>query len=378
MAEAFAAQGMKEECEDCYLTAEKINKNHSTLYLSWGASLQKFEDYKTSLEKLNHACMLAPDDISIKYYQARAIRFLGDLPKAIQMLQLICRINTTDYNSITELGESYQATNEHKKAISCFNAVLKNTRNNHKLYYNIASSYRMMNQTSNAITYYEKTLEYYPEHLSALLELAEIQAKEDNFKEAIRRIRRAFQLEKENKDILFEYGKILMMANDLDNALEKINATLSLDPEYSVAYLCKAEIFIKKNSKEEAIALLDEVKEKFPEAIEVTNFLAFADIEIADVWGYFDYYHKAIEYLYKLIDQNYTNSTVLANLAYAKAKLGDKEGFRYEFVNLIHLYPNEKELILEYLDMAFEKLDFEADFGTLLKEEIMNYKAQAE
>ena len=233
-----------------------------------------------------------------------------------------------------------------------------------------------MGNIKEAIKYYEKMLEYSPNHIQSCIELAEIHAQNENMKEAIRRIRRAYQQDKENPLVLFEYGKILMLAEEFENAMEKLNIATSIDDNFIFAHLCKAEVYIKTNKFSKAVEIMEQQKERFPESLDVLNFLGFGYIEIAEAEKSSEYYQRAFDNLTLFVEKTGGNLITLANLAYVKGKLGDKASFGADFYELVKKFVQKKNIILEYLDLALEKLDFEPDFGTLLKERINSYKAE--
>lgn len=371
MAEAYSEQSNFEECQNCYITAEKINPNHPILYISWASSLQKFNKYKESLEKLEKSPPSVQNSSSNLYFKSCALSALGKLQQSIEILKMLIKRDTEDYNIIEELGENYQKNKEFTKAISCYKVVLKHTRRCNHLYCSLAECFEMIHDRPAAIKNYEKFLEYFPNHALVYVRLANLQIELDNHKEALRRIRKAYQLRKKDDSyILFEYAKILLLVKDYENSLEKINQLIETNPDYELAYFCKADIFLHTKNYEKLKELLLNIENNFSESVKTLHFLGLTYVDIGDYYKDNEYYNQAIKYFNKAIEKGGETLAIKANLAYLEARFENKEGFIEGFKNIFKEYFDKKDVVEKYFKSAIEKLDFGQEFDNLVKEEI--------
>ena len=376
LAEAYAEQNNFDECENCYITAEKLNPRHPILYISWGASLQKFEKFEKSLKILEKAPQEVQSSSSVLFFKALALGELGKVQDSIEILKELVKKEPEDYHMIESLGENYQKNHNFKKAISCYNAVLKHTRGHNYLYCKLAECLDKINDFNNAIKNYEKFLEYFPSHVFVYVKLAYLYLKLDNKQETLRKIRKAYQLRKKDDfNVVFEYAKILIILKDYENALDKIEQLIEARPEFELAYFAKAEIFLHSQNYEKAKDVLAYISENFNETDKTLKFLGFAFIDIGDYFKQDEYYNLARNYLNKTIDKNDEDPLLIeVNLAYIDARLSNRDAFIQRFKNIFEKYNNEIELVEKYLQMAIEKLDFGQEFDNLVKEEIETVK----
>lgn len=378
LAEACVEQNNFEEAENCYLTAEKLNPRHPVLYISWGASLQKVERFEESLAVLEKVPQNLQDSSSVLFFKAIALSAMGQLQIAIDILKNLVKLEPDDYHMIESLGENYQKNNELKRAISCYNIVLKNARQHNYLYCKLAECYAKMGQSDFAINNYEKFLSYFPENVSAYIRLAYLYIEVDNKKEALRRIRKAYQLRKDGDNgIVIEYIKILILLEDYENAQEKAEGLIEQNPDYELAYFAKAEIFLHSKNYERAKEVLLYIKDNFEKTPQIMKFLGFAFIDIADFFKEPEYYNVSKEYLNNLLnpdDITKDNLLLEVNLAYIDACLGNEKLFVQKFKDIFSKYNDKITLVEKYFGIAIEKLDFGQEFDNLVKEEIEKVK----
>ena len=146
---------------------------------------------------------------------------------------------------------------------------------------NIASCYAMLDETDKAIKYWLKSLEYDKSNPEIYFNLALSYAEDKNDpQKALMYARSAYDLGRKNPDILAKYGAILIKTGELYLAKEKLEYALKINPNHVMAKITLAETYIEMDKPNEAVDILEKIKDQEKDEKEYLyiKFLAYSKI----------------------------------------------------------------------------------------------------
>lgn len=254
LGDTFSILGKVEESLSFYKKAEENNLKTFFLYLSWGTTLQKFERYEESIEKLKQASEILSKNISDELYArlAKSYYKIKNIDMAKENVAKALEIREENQIANEVLADIYIDEKNYNSAIPILNICIKYSENKSENFAKLARCYKEISDNEKAKNYYKKSIEY-KNNQDILFEYIEFLIEEKDFDEAIRKLRNIEESSNNNK----EYLRLMFIAH------------------YNIA---KQNLYIY--NVEKAITVAEKMKEKYvddfsfeSEYIELKNIL---------------------------------------------------------------------------------------------------------
>jgi len=197
----------------------------------------------------------------------------------------------------------------------------------------------------------------FPSSISSHILLAEILRLENKFNEAERVLQKAMQADPDHSDLLYNFALLHFASRNFNNALTYINKAIKLSKNNNVYKILKAEIYINQFNMDEAIKILEVLKnQKVPN----DNNEIRVDILIANAYIKKRKYDEA-EYIlldlirkYKGLELAYLNLSILyrdknqlnKSIKILKKGISLSPNFMPFYTNLACFYRNSGQLKL--------------------------------
>ena len=138
-----------------------IDANYPEAFTSLGRIERSWRrDFEKALTYHRKAVALSPNCAECLRELANELQYIGDGASAIPIFKQAMRLEP-NYSILylAGLGQSYNLTGEHPKAVQAFKEMIKRWPNSHWGYLNIAITYGMMGQTDDARRYVKEALQ---------------------------------------------------------------------------------------------------------------------------------------------------------------------------------------------------------------------------
>lgn len=139
--------------------------------------------------------------------------------------------------------------------------------------YRIGQAYQNIGKFTEASVGYERAVFLAKENLNFLNKLATLRVQQKRFEEAKLLFEKSLAMQPKQEDAWVNYGFCLANIGQVDKAFFAYNQSLKLNPDNQQALLNKASLYLFKNSKKEAIALLKQIMKLNPNATDVKLLL---------------------------------------------------------------------------------------------------------
>jgi tetratricopeptide (TPR) repeat protein len=134
--------------------------------------------------------------------------------------------------------------------------------------------------------------------------------------------------------------------------------SIQIDPSFINAYIGRGEILINLKRFQEAISNFNAVLLMQPDMIVALFLLGVTYVEMADYQENKQFYSNALECFNNVLKIEPDHIDSLANCAYISARLGNFEKFEKDFNHLVKNYPDDHDIIFQYLDVCIKKLNY--------------------
>ncbi len=170
---AFAEERESQVAVTHFQSLADANPNHPDGYYGLGLAYRKMGRFDKSIEALQHAHSLAPQDIDISRELAIVHFLSGKVDQAIEGLQEVRRASEEggghDLMTLYYLGRGYQEKGHFDKALPLFLKVKKEMPDFGEIYYHLGSVYGRMGQKGLSHFYFGKHFKLKWEKNNALL-----------------------------------------------------------------------------------------------------------------------------------------------------------------------------------------------------------------
>ena len=201
--------------------------------------------------------------------------------------------------------------------------VYEDTLKNHSNSFDLSFSYALFSKDLKNYILAKKLLvnltKNFPSETRSYIQIADILTLENRFSEAEQVLLLAKNIEPKNSDILYNFSRLYWSGKNFELSLKYINKAIELNNEIENYKILKADILICKNHLDEALSILEFLKnnDKNNKQIQVINLISQIHIRKKN-------FKKAEYILFELIE-NYKN-------------------FELGYLNLSDLYVLTKEL----------------------------------
>ncbi|MFX0102170.1 MAG: tetratricopeptide repeat protein [Candidatus Hodarchaeota archaeon] len=309
--------------------------------VDWGTKgfeLYKKDKFEESIEYLDKALEIDPEDNSSLYCKAQALGMMGKYEEALENVNKLLELDEEDniawFNKATYLVNM----EKFKESLECYDRSLEIDPGYDIVHHDKAVALAQLGRHKEAIKHFNVFLENNPEDRDALYLKSVSLRSLGKYNESIESFQRAIALDKPESQvpesiIYFEIGEMYALMGSYEEAIENLDKCLKIDPGNIDALNGIGVCYTELGNNEKAIQYFDKIIEKYPEdycwnnkgialmRLEKYDDAAKAfekaieiDPEIGDAW-----YNKAclaaltgdtknaIEFLKKAIDIDETN-----------------------------------------------------------------------
>ena len=305
------------------------------LFAQLNVSLKEYDTAIEYFQKVYNFTNL--EDIKINI--AKVYVYKADYESALKILD---NITNASNSSLSLLALIYMKKAEYKKAIKCYNALIKEYGDNFNNLYNISLCYSYINKFSKALECALKAFKKNEKDIDLLLHIAYLCESVNKNKKALHFLIKASEIVND-PNILYRIGILHKNIGNYNDAIIYFEKVLQICPNRLEALFNIASI-LKNINKKEALNLYLKIREycpddlniliciysvyvdmlNFEEAIKISMQLIEADPTnslyysmVADSYMEMFDYDKAIEYYEKAIKYNPKDEETKSSLAFA-------------------------------------------------------------
>jgi tetratricopeptide (TPR) repeat protein len=187
-----------------------------------------------------------------------------------------------DHDTLLMLGTLYAQNKEYDKAQNILNRLIKLEDDSYLAHYYLARLYREMQYFDKAAVSYQKALELNWSERFAL-EIAEFYESRQEHEEAIAMYRQVLEEDDTNEQIRTRLVNLYLSMDENDKALAELWDLKNLLPESHTGDITISRILLTQEKYDEAIDLLTETLQQFPELAAGNYLLGMAYYQKGDM-----------------------------------------------------------------------------------------------
>jgi tetratricopeptide (TPR) repeat protein len=200
------------------------------LFVTYGDLLNRFNEYRRTVEVISYAIQLDPQFAYSYFVQARALRFLGRLDEALASINRALELgNRTSY--FNELGRIHIIREEYAQAEAAYNRTLEIKPNDATALAGLGDVAYFSGNIEGSIPFFQRATEADPTYSYAPYSWAYSLFDLGRFAEAERVVLRALEVNPEYVEALLLYGDILWAQGKRPAAVEQYRLYLDLGGE---------------------------------------------------------------------------------------------------------------------------------------------------
>ena len=218
------------------------------------------------------------------------------LHKAIEHLEAVTRLDSSDTGSFVLLGRLYKADNQNEKAEETFKKVLNSDPSSRAALYNLAEVYVDQGDFAEAVSLLRKIpADEMDGHWLGLLGYAYTQNHE--VEKAVATYQKALAQDPDNQDLERAYAEALMASGRSAAAHAELEKMLKAQPDDAATYLRLGRLDRQQGKFDQARQELDKARSLSPDNLEIP----YEQVQLEDAVGNED---KAIQILQALLKQS--------------------------------------------------------------------------
>ena len=258
----------------CDEQSEYISRNLAVL-------LVKLNRKEQAAKLLEQIVANNPQDTENRILLARLYASMGLNDEAVAIYQELLKIKE-DHDTLLMLGTLYAQNKEYDKAQNILNRLIKLEGDSYLAHYYLARLYREMQYFDKAAVSYQKALELnWSERLA--LEIAEFYESRQQYEDAIALYRQVLEEDDTNELIRTRLVNLYLSMDENDKALAELWALKNLLPESHTIDITISRILLTQEKYDEAIDLLKETLQQFPELAAGNYLLGMAYYQTGDM-----------------------------------------------------------------------------------------------
>ncbi len=269
---------------DYYKTALDLAPTNGALRMKYARTLDKLGRFDEAVEQYNYALANSKGDMEILYALERiylkklaqtpsdaelnanlgAIKQAqGDFETALSYYGKAEQINPSNVNTRLNVGTLFQQRKDYQKAIKSYDSVLTLYPDNVQANLYKAQALSEMGDKKGALALYNKVLSLDPANVTAKAEIAGVMQAAMSPDEYIDYLAKSSS-DKSMQNMLYDYAYKLHKENNMDSAIKAYRAVISSGSTNVDAYVNLAICYAAKNDYNNAVAVLNNAKAKFP------------------------------------------------------------------------------------------------------------------
>lgn len=223
-AESYMNLDNETECLKYYIEGEKNAVVNYYFLISWGMSLEKFNQFEQAGEKYEKAVEFDPQN-ELAYACLGSLYYkMNEYYKATRSFEKALELNPKNIIALEKLGQINFDEEHYVEAIRYFNLVLKYSAKLVETYGKIGQAYFLEGNIQKANEYYQKAVEYLPDSSKIHVDYAKILIEQRDFTQALKKLERANKLDENNSEclnLLFYTNYMLAKENLSDYNMER-------------------------------------------------------------------------------------------------------------------------------------------------------------
>jgi serine/threonine-protein kinase len=254
----------------------------------------------------------------IKFRQTKNNKWLFEMEKTINSLSKIstesCQVDYLKAELLTRKGE-------YQQAINLFKNCLKENSKHIPSYLGLANAHSKNGEIGAAERYYEKAIEISPNNVKSIIDYGIFHYYNGNYIKAIDQSNALASIAPNNVNAYIYLAGNYYALGKIDEAIQNTLYAIDLKPTDS-GYSNLATMYYSKKEYDKAVSAYEQAINLNPTYYIFWGNLADA-YKILDNINTNDAYLKAIELAYESLKTNPKDSTVIADLAYYLANVGE-------------------------------------------------------
>ena len=285
IADLMKLLGNEPKCADYYKIALDLNPTDSLLRMKYARTLDKLGRYDDAVVQYNSALANSKGDMEVLYALERiylkklaqtpsdaelnanigAIKQAqGDFETALSYYGKAEQINPSNVNTRLNVGTLFQQKKDYLKALKSYDSVLTLYPDNVQANLYKAQVLSEMGNKKESLNLYKKVLSLDPTNTVAKAEIAGVMQDAMSPQEFIAYLSEKASSDKSMQSMLYDFAYKLHKENKTEDAINAYNAVLKSNPANVDAYVNLAICYASKNDYQNAQAILNNAKSKFP------------------------------------------------------------------------------------------------------------------
>ena len=284
------------------MTAQEYFEKAETLYES--------ERYEESLDYLEKALELEPENFTFLVLNGKVLRENDQLDETIEVYLKAIEINSEDANAYYNLGNTYHEKELLDQAIEYYLKAIEINSEDADAYYNLGAAYYEKELLDQAIEYSLKAIEINSEDADAYYNLGNTYHEKELLDQAIEYYLKAIAINLEHDSAYYNLGIAYKDKGLLDEAIEAYQKAIAINLEHASAYYNLGIVYKDKGQQDEAI-------EAYQKAIAINPKHGSACYNLGITYYEIELLDEAIEAYQKAIAINPKHGTAYFNLGVA-------------------------------------------------------------
>ena len=195
-----------------------------------------------------------PNATSLKVKQAIILMEKGDDKNAVQLLQNLSKIETSNPEVYLNLGLLYLRNDHTEEAETCFTHALEIAFDDREeILLDIGVFFNQQEAFKKAIQFLKPACNEYPENENLLFELAYAYDKEFDFNNGLNTYLKVIDLNPFSENAWYNLGILYTKDNEFEKAINCYDYALAIMPDHGEALFNKANALVSLNKPAEAI-----------------------------------------------------------------------------------------------------------------------------
>ncbi len=263
-----------------------VDHADSYYHFSLGKMYQLRESYPMALKEFREALDLDPNSGEVRVAMAETMLQMGDISKAVDVLEEAVRIDPHSVDAHLMLGrifaDVHSADGMRRKALAEFDKVLEIDPQNLEALQNAAELRAAGGDYEKAFDEFERFRKLVPSNLGACYSEAQVLISMDRYDDAIRVLKEGLKIRDDIPDYMLLLGHLLARQGKFDEAVDIYKRGLSGDSRNRDprVVLALAKTYLRLGRGSDAVPLLQQLNTANPDDEEVRYDLARSYLEL--------------------------------------------------------------------------------------------------
>jgi tetratricopeptide (TPR) repeat protein len=233
---------------------QQINEDpqNATLYFKRAKAYLKLKNDSTACKDFIKASTL--DSSKAEYFSAAGDLLFnsGDITSSVQYLQHAIQLNPNDARAKLKVAKLFLYIKEYQKSFTLINEVLRKDAYNQEAYFLKGMIYKDIQDTVNAISSFQTASQLNPDDAVPLMQLGNLH-KYKQASKAIQYYTNAFKLDSTNPEPINAIGVMYQEQNQLEKAKQEFKRCIVINKNYAKGFYNLGCVYMDQDSLQQAI-----------------------------------------------------------------------------------------------------------------------------